>query len=196
MKKLQLLAITAAVAVTSVMGVAQAEVTENLSVTTNYIWRGVAQSGSEADVQGGIDWNADTGLYAGAWFSGSAAEVDLYVGWSSGMFDVGAVKYYYTQDDSAAAAEVYAGITVSDWTAKLYVDTDTDDSGDNAYLEITGDIGPVNINAGFNSNDLDVNEYAQLTVAYTHNNLTLAVAITDIDDADEEVSLTYNFPFE
>jgi len=198
MKKLNVLAISAAVAASSFggMSVAQAEVTENLSVTTNYIWRGVAQSGAEADVQGGLDWANDSGIYAGAWLSGSANELDMYAGWSKGMFDVGYIKYYFTQDDSLHASEVYAGVTVSDWTAKLYVDTDTDDSGDNMYFEVVGDIGPININAGLNMNDADAAEYAQVTVGYTHKNLTLAIAMTDIDNADEEISLTYSFPFE
>lgn len=198
MKKLNVLVISAAVAASSFAGmsVAQAEITENLSVTTNYIWRGVAQSGAEADVQGGVDWADDSGLYAGAWLSGSANELDMYVGWSKDMIDVGVIKYYFPQDDSAHGSEVYAGVSVKDWAAKLYIDTDTDDSGDNMYFEVVGDIGPININAGLNLNDADAAEYAQVTVGYTVENLTLAIAMTDIDNADEEISLTYSFPFE
>ncbi|MDZ7750483.1 MAG: TorF family putative porin [Gammaproteobacteria bacterium] len=48
---------------------AQAELSANIGATSNYMWRGVTQTGNEAAVQGGIDWAHDSGFYLGTWAS-------------------------------------------------------------------------------------------------------------------------------
>ena len=45
-----------------------AGVIANVSFTTDYIWRGMTQSDGPA-VQGGFDYEADSGFYAGFWGS-------------------------------------------------------------------------------------------------------------------------------
>ena len=53
----------------------------NIGVVSNYIWRGVTQTGDQAAVQGGLDVAHESGFYAGTWASnidwdeGSAEEV-------------------------------------------------------------------------------------------------------------------------
>jgi len=84
---------------------ASAEVSMNLGVTSNYMWRGVTQSNDSAAISGGIDYTNDNGLYAGVWTSnvdfgaGSGSEVDLYVGYASSInsidYDIGYVTYTY-----------------------------------------------------------------------------------------------------
>ena len=62
-------------------GPAMAELTGNIGVANNYIWRGVTQSDDESAVSGGIDYKNKSGLYAGTWFSNmsnSSYEHDLY----------------------------------------------------------------------------------------------------------------------
>lgn len=49
--------------------VAQAEVTANIGASSNYVWRGVTQTGNEAAVSGGFDWAHDSGVYLGTWAS-------------------------------------------------------------------------------------------------------------------------------
>jgi hypothetical protein len=53
----------------------------NIGVVSNYIWRGVTQTGDQAAVQGGLDVAHESGFYAGTWASnidwdeGSSEEV-------------------------------------------------------------------------------------------------------------------------
>jgi uncharacterized protein (TIGR02001 family) len=68
-------------ALVAATGVAQAEVSANLGVASNYYFRGVSQTGDKAAVSGGIDYNQDSGFYLGTWasnvdFSGSDEAVD------------------------------------------------------------------------------------------------------------------------
>ena len=72
----------------------------NVGATSNYIWRGITQSGDDSAISGGIDYAADSGFYVGTWASslgGGAAEVDLYAGYgfeSDGVsYDFGYINY-------------------------------------------------------------------------------------------------------
>lgn len=57
----------------------------NIGVVSNYMWRGVTQTGDQAAVQGGIDYSHASGFYAGTWASnvdwdeGAAEEVIIPV---------------------------------------------------------------------------------------------------------------------
>ena len=104
MKKL-LLALLMAAGVT----VAQAEVTGNLGLTSDYRFRGISQSQNAPAVQGGVDYNHSSGFYIGNWNSsvssqlypsGSGVESDLYAGWKKDIYkgltlDVGSYNYFY-----------------------------------------------------------------------------------------------------
>ena len=41
----------------------------NVSATSNYLWRGLEQTGGESAISGGIDYAADSGFYVGTWAS-------------------------------------------------------------------------------------------------------------------------------
>lgn len=111
MKKL-LLALLMAAGVT----VAQAEVTGNLGLTTDYRFRGVSQSQNAPAVQGGVDYTHSSGFYVGNWNSsvssqmytqGSGIESDLYAGWKKDIYkgltlDVGSYNYFYPRATTTA----------------------------------------------------------------------------------------------
>ncbi|MFP3872869.1 MAG: TorF family putative porin [Thiohalophilus sp.] len=95
---------------------AQGELTGNLGVTSNYIWRGVTQTDDQAAVQGGIDYSHDANLYAGVWTSnygnGDGYELDLYGGYRGSVgdipFDAGLIMYRFPVANSGAdATELY-----------------------------------------------------------------------------------------
>lgn len=107
-------------------GQAAADVTGNVAVTNNYIWRGVTQTNDAAAVQGGVDYSHDSGIYLGAWLSniapltaedGTAAdgsyEMDIYGGYSGSAgnfgYSIGVMYYYYPVD--AGASKVTADFT-------------------------------------------------------------------------------------
>ncbi len=127
MKKLDLVKATAlAASLAPAMGLA--ELTGNVGVTNNYIWRGVTQTGDKPAVSGGIDYAHESGLYAGTWISnvnfsgapgsgGDGYEQDYYAGFSgsSGDFsyDVGYIYWDYPTSTAATDSdfgEVYGSV--------------------------------------------------------------------------------------
>jgi uncharacterized protein (TIGR02001 family) len=111
MKKL-FLAFMLAVGVT----VAQAEVTGNLGLTSDYRYRGVSQTQNAPAVQGGIDYTHSSGFYVGNWNSsvsssmytnGSGLESDVYAGFKKDIYkgltiDVGSYNYFYPRATTSA----------------------------------------------------------------------------------------------
>ncbi len=83
--------------------------TGNLTITSDYRFRGISQSFRLPAVQGGIDWAHSSGLYLGNWNSsisgnqypnGASLEMDFYGGYKFPVgkdmtLDVGALYYYY-----------------------------------------------------------------------------------------------------
>ncbi len=69
----------------------------NLTLTSDYVWRGQTQTEHGAAIQGGLDYAHDIGLYAGAWMSNTATEneTDLYVGYSKSINDDLSFKVQY-----------------------------------------------------------------------------------------------------
>jgi uncharacterized protein (TIGR02001 family) len=104
-------------------------VSANVGFTTDYIWRGIAQTSHNPAVQGGIDYSHASGLYAGMWGSnvswiadsgaiavgtGNATmELDTYFGFRNSFaedftYDVGFIRYNYLGSYSPAAGYVKA----------------------------------------------------------------------------------------
>ncbi len=101
----------------------------NVALTSNYVWRGVSQTGNKLALQGGFDVAHSSGLSAGVWasnvkqnFSANDAnlEVDLYAnyGFKVGSVDlsVGYIAYTYqgsvfNQFGEVNVAASYAGLT-------------------------------------------------------------------------------------
>lgn len=120
--------------------------TANVGFTTDYIWRGIAQSSHNPAVQGGIDYMHSSGLYAGVWGSnvswiadsGAVAtgsvtmELDTYFGFKNSFandftYDVGFIRYNYLGGYTANVAggfvkadtdEIYGAIGYKWLTAK------------------------------------------------------------------------------
>ena len=91
----------------------------NVSLTSNYLYRGISQTGGKPALQGGFDYTHSSGFYAGAWGSsiswlgdtytasgGTAGannaglELDTYFGFKNSFatdfnYDVGFLRYNY-----------------------------------------------------------------------------------------------------
>ena len=119
-------------------------VTSNVGFTSNYVFRGIAQTSGNPAIQGGMDYAHASGLYAGVWGSnvswiadsatvatGSVTlEMDTYLGFKKNItddvaYDVGYVRYNYVGKYTSAAgyapadtAELYAAISYKFLTAK------------------------------------------------------------------------------
>lgn len=88
------------------------EFSGSVALTTEYAFRGIVQSDEHPALQGSMDYNHDSGFYAGVWGStvdfndGSEAsvETDWYTGFSGEIgkisWDVGGIYYAYPGADS------------------------------------------------------------------------------------------------
>lgn len=87
------------------------DVTGNVALTSDYVFRGVSQTSENPAISAGVDATFGS-FYAGGWASNvdfgddTDAEVDVYGGWRSELsgwtVDLGGVAYLYTgQPDSA-----------------------------------------------------------------------------------------------
>ena len=119
------------------ISVAQAEVTGNLGLTSDYRFRGVSQTQNAPAVQGGIEYNHVSGLYIGNWNSsvssqlytgGAGIESDVYAGFRKQIFgnftlDVGSMNYFFPRagtNGSFDTNEVYVGVGYKDLVTAKY----------------------------------------------------------------------------
>lgn len=116
----------------------------NVTLTSDYVFRGISQSSGNAAIQGGLDYSHSSGLYLGTWassvgwiedfqgYGSGSMEIDVYGGFRGGIgdtgltYDVGAIQYMYpgtrfngtTTPTSADTSEIYAGLGWKWFTAK------------------------------------------------------------------------------
>lgn len=199
MKKLTSLALVAAAVSSSFCfsSVANAEVSANIGVTTNYVWRGVSQSSNAASVSGGIDYADESGFYAGTWVGSlgddasgfSGAETDWYLGYSGEAgdfgYDIGYIYYGYYNLEDTDFGEIYlngsygnlgfgVAYTVNGQSGTLF------DSGDMYFSASYGgiDLGnelELSITAGYYTFDFDSSaDYAHVQADITKGDFTLS----------------------
>ncbi|RYF67506.1 MAG: hypothetical protein EOO22_19315 [Comamonadaceae bacterium] len=120
---------------------ASAQLSANVSLTSNYKYRGQDQSVRDGKflpaLQGGFDYAHSSGFYVGNWNStvdfgtpsGGNLEMDLYGGYkfsySDFAFDVGLLRYQYPGFNLGNTTELYGAVTWGPVTAK-YSHTLTD----------------------------------------------------------------------
>jgi len=118
--------------------------TYNLGLYSQYIFRGLTQTGEEPAIQGGVDYTHASGFYLGAWgsniswledaglYENSSLELDVYGGYRNSFgetginYDIGLLQYIYPGDDqpgvkSAETTEVYGSLGYKWITGKLSV---------------------------------------------------------------------------
>jgi uncharacterized protein (TIGR02001 family) len=136
----------------------------NVAMTTDYRFRGISQNDEDFAIQGGFDYEHQSGFYAGVWGSNvdfqiqtvddASAELDIYAGFGGDIsdtgigYDVGILRYEYPNADSSLNyefTEVYGSLSYS-WTEALSTTlslADTSDyfggSDDATYWNIAAD---------------------------------------------------------
>jgi len=98
------------------------EVSANLAITSNYVWRGMTQTANSPAVQGGVDLGYK-GFYLGTWGSNvefgdttNNLEADFYAGYKNEIagigFDLGYIYYAYpNESDAFNFDEAYIGLS-------------------------------------------------------------------------------------
>ena len=116
-----------AAALAAAAGAAQADISGNVTLATDYRFRGVSQTDKQMALQGGLDWSHASGFYVGTWasnvdsnfFSGTSTdpqlEWDLYAGFSGELgklgYDLGVIRYVYPGYDKANTTELHVGVS-------------------------------------------------------------------------------------
>lgn len=175
--------------------VAVAEVSANISATSNYIWRGVSQTNDDAAIQGGVDYAHDSGFYAGTWTStlgnGNGSELDFYLGFGGEVagfgYDVGAATYMYPQLEDSDFTELYLNGSYGAFSAGVAytVASDVDDVSGSAEAFIEGDVYYY-VSAGF---DLPQDFSVSATVGH-YAFEDDGVASADLDYTNYQLALT------
>ncbi len=114
----------AAALAAATLGTARAEITANVALTTDYVFRGVSQTNEAAAIQGGFDFTHASGFYAGLWgsnvsgtlYNGGTLELDTYLGYATELggigVDVGVLRYNYRNaSPSTNYEELYLGLS-------------------------------------------------------------------------------------
>lgn len=112
MGKLNCVLLAGGLVVGAIASAQAVELSANVTLATDYIYRGVSQTDEETTVQAGFDLALDNGFYAGIWaaniaFDGSV-EVDYYLGFSNEIsddisYDFGLLHYDYPNQPAGQA---------------------------------------------------------------------------------------------
>jgi uncharacterized protein (TIGR02001 family) len=165
----------------------------NIGLTSDYVFRGISQSGEDGAIQGGVDFSCGR-FYAGVWGSGinfsDGSEVDIYGGFKHTTgpvtWDLGFIYYAYPgfNDDLAyvelklaASGEIWKGGTLG---GTLYYSPD--------YANVFGD--SVTLEANFAQALPKVSIFSP-TFSATVGNVNLTDA--DFDYTYWNVGLTLGF---
>jgi uncharacterized protein (TIGR02001 family) len=176
---MKLLQTTAAAALLAVTGVASADSivgsfgsfggsslrltpTANVTLTTDYVFRGISFSNNKPAIQGGFDLDLGNGVYLGTWGSSinldadeddggdAGLELDIYGGWTGTYngfgLDIGFIHYHFSGAEKLNTNEVYVGISQGPFTLTQYIGVagNSDDTGGRDfgnYTNVAMDLG-------------------------------------------------------
>jgi len=108
---------------------AYAGLSETVTVTNDYDFRGISQTAQDDALQASIDFSTDAGWYVGAWTSNvefgdaTSQEIDLYTGFTGTLgavtYDAGVV--FYTYDESIYSfPEAYVSAAIGPFKGKVW----------------------------------------------------------------------------
>ncbi|OGU20624.1 MAG: hypothetical protein A2580_08565 [Hydrogenophilales bacterium RIFOXYD1_FULL_62_11] len=149
----------------------------NVGMYSNYVFRGISQTGGDPALQGGLDYTHSSGFYLGTWgsnvgwledfqgYNSGNVEIDVYGGFRGGIgetglsFDVGAIQYMFPGDNGtvteADTTEIYGAVGWKWFTAKYsyYISDDVfgfADADGSDYLGISASVplGETGLTAG------------------------------------------------
>ena len=149
-------------------------ITANVTVTNNYIYRGISQSNYKPAIQGGFDYAHESGFYIGnwnssiSWVSDSAIaksapiEMDFYGGFKKDLIaegfasDFGILQYYYPTNGISTASGY-----VNPNTTELYVAQNATFGPVTGFLKFS-----YSLSNTFGTNNSTGSNYLDLTANY------------------------------
>ena len=172
----------------------QAEISGNVALSSDYMFRGISQTDSTPAISGGFDYSNENGLYAGVWasnvdsgfFGGANVEIDTYLGYAGGSdawsYDLGFLRYNYpgTNFSDNNTNEFYGSIGydfgVASVTGGLAVSSDFFGLDNSEYYSLGVDIpvGSYSVALFYAAQDMD---QAQ---DYDHYSLGISGELEDV----------------
>jgi uncharacterized protein (TIGR02001 family) len=209
---------TALAAAAALPGLASAQATSphsvagNMSLVSDYRFRGISQTFVQPAIQGGIDYSHSSGFYLGNWnsnvsgnsFADGTIEMDVYGGYKFGAgpvtLDVGLLQYLYPGAEAAGVKydtlEAYIGASWKWFTLKYSITLDdyfgAADSDGSGYLDLSAsyEIAPkltlvahIGNQTVENFKNLDYTDY-KIGLTYDLNGWILGAAYVDTDADD------------
>lgn len=177
-----------------------AEVSGNVTLTTDYRFRGISQNAGDVSpaIQGGFDLALDSGIYVGTWASnvnfneGGAIELDAYGGWAGSIadgvdLDVGFIYFGYPKDQGADYDywEIYASISAFGGTLGVnYADDYFAETGEwwyvyGEYSIPLGETFSLDLYAGYNM--FDEEEFLFEEDAYVDYSIGVSASFFELD---------------
>jgi uncharacterized protein (TIGR02001 family) len=131
-----------------------ANVSANVTFSSDYIWRGMTQTDGPA-MSGGFDFESENGFYAGIWGSnvnfndGAGSELDYYFGYGFEVgnvgIDLGYVAFDYPQNSTGLDfEEIVIGLSMGDLGLTFALGQDSAPD----YTEISYTFGDVGLSYG------------------------------------------------
>jgi len=227
MKKIVLSLVATAVVSTGVFAdsnmMSDVEVSANVALTSNYVWRGMTQDNNSPAVQGGFDLGYNN-FYAGVWGSNvdfdstASVEMDLYAGYANEIngfsYDVNYCQYTYPNETDAlnfgeASLTLGYDFKVVAVSAKYYVGVSTNDTnpedGYEASLSVPITAVDATLDATYGDYDNVGNYYSigatksfkkfDITLAYTGMDYDNNNAGHDNDGSEDNVVATISTSF-
>jgi len=116
-----------------------AEISGNVALATDYVFRGFSQTDNQMALQGGLDYAHESGFYIGTWASNVDSdffnttssttrdpqlELDVYAGYSGELangigYDLGVLHYDYPGYSDADTDEIYVSGSYKGFSASL-----------------------------------------------------------------------------
>ncbi len=151
--------------------ISQAGVSANAGMVSNYVFRGVEQSG-EASASAGLDYDNDSGLYVGTWVAdvNNGLEYDFYAGWSGDIKGV-----------SLGLGGTYYGYTEADF--------------DQPYKEINLSVGFAGVTLGYDKGVHEVvvkdEDYSHAYISYERNDFSATYGVYDANTDVNNNAINY-----
>ncbi len=187
--------------------------TGNVTLASDYRFRGISQTYEDPTIQGGFDYAHSSGFYVGNWNSNvsdrvilgdGSIEMDFYGGYKFEIApdvtaDVGVLQYYYQSAEEYNTTEVYVGASWKWFSAKYSYGVSDDvfgvvDADGSWYLDLNGnfevaDKTTLNVHVGrqkFRGPNSDGASYTdwKIGASYAFDFATVGLAYIDTNAGD------------
>ena len=217
------LATTLAVSGLAIPTFAQAEVGADLTISSMYLWRGLDISDGKPALSSTIQYDHESGFYAGAWFSsegmtddtgaggtnGNSYELDAYLGFAKSFGDVGVdvgyIQYMYPEAAGSITdtdfGEYKVGVSYKDLSFTAYVNAQPDDfdeykyySVDYSYDKFGFHYGMTDVDLGDDYSDFNVSYAVTEELTWTLSQASGDAIVADSGQDDPIVMVSYSVP--